>query len=128
MEAFLVWVKLKSGKLYINGTQVHNHCPADAIKHKMAPADRGQEKDGKYRLRLRGDNMLVVDQNVKSRAIPEKTACSWTRKKRGREAKRFVDMLLRQDPNPENVHGIAVRGTQQKVLLGRWLLCRSRIS
>ena len=67
------------------------------------------------------DNMLVVDQNVNPGRY-RKNGLFLDKKKRGREAKRYVDMLSVKTPTLKTSMESLSGGTQQKVLLGRWLL------
>ena len=121
MEAIFGLGEIRRGKLYIDGAQVHNRCPADAIKNKMALLTEDRRKTGNIGCASVVDNMLVVDQNVNPRRY-RKNGLFLDEKKRGREAKRYVDMLSVKTPTLKTPMESLSGGTQQKVLLGRWLL------
>lgn len=121
MEAIFGLGEIRRGKLYLDGAQVHNRCPADAIKNKMALLTEDRRKTGNIGCASVVDNMLVVDQNVNPRRY-RKNGLFLDEKKRGREAKRYVDMLSVKTPTLKTPMESLSGGTQQKVLLGRWLL------
>ena len=95
--------------------------PADAIKNKMALLTEDRRKTGNIGCASVVDNMLVVDQNVNPGRY-RKNGLFLDKKKRGREAKRYVDMLSVKTPTLKTSMESLSGGTQQKVLLGRWLL------
>lgn len=121
IEAIFGLTEIKDGKLYIDGKQIHNNCPADAIKNKMALLTEDRRKTGNIGCASVVDNMLVVDQNINIRRY-RRNCVFIDKKKRNNEARRYVDKLSIKTPNLKTPMESLSGGTQQKVLLGRWLL------
>jgi ABC-type sugar transport system ATPase subunit len=120
-EALFGLVPADTGEIRVDGRAVTIRCPADAIRHgiAMTPEDR----------RLRGlIPMLSLRTNLSLRALP--TLCRAGFVDHGRERTavgRLIDAFaIRATAQTVEVSTLS-GGTQQKVVIGRWLMAPPRI-
>ncbi len=118
MEAVFGLRKISSGRLFLNGNEIHNHTPQDAIRNKFALLTEERRATGIIPMLSVWDNILAVAYgkladnfigfiDKKKLGAPVETVCK--------------DLDVRtasMDTLIKNLSG----GNQQKVLVGRWLL------
>ena len=122
MEALFGLHGISSGKVTIEGKEIHNRQPIDAIKNGMALLTEDRRKTGIIGPGSITDNTLVVEQNVNPKRYHKAGLPFIDKAKRNQDAQKYVDMLSTKTPNLKTAIKTLSGGNQQKVLLGRWLL------
>lgn len=122
MEALFGLHGIFSGKITIEGKEIHNRQPIDAIKNGMALLTEDRRKTGIIGPGSITDNTLVVEQNVNPKRYHKAGLPFIDKAKRNQDAQKYVDMLSTKTPNLKTAIKTLSGGNQQKVLLGRWLL------
>ena len=122
MEAIFGATKLDSGKLYLEGEEVHFSNPKEAIAHKIGFVTEDRRRTG----------LLLAKNIVENTSLPSLPAHS---KKFGfvnkvwekQMAKVYMDKLKVKAPDMYTVLRTLSGGNQQKVILGKWMAADSRI-
>ncbi len=122
MEALFGLHGISSGKITIEGKEIHNRQPIDAIKNGMALLTEDRRKTGIIGPGSITDNTLVVEQNVNPKRYHKAGLPFIDKAKRNQDAQKYVDMLSTKTPSLKTAIKTLSGGNQQKVLLGRWLL------
>ena len=122
MEALFGLHGISSGKITIEGKEIHNRKPIDAIKNGMALLTEDRRKTGIIGPGSITDNTLVVEQNVNPKRYHKAGLPFIDKAKRNQDAQKYVDMLSTKTPSLKTAIKTLSGGNQQKVLLGRWLL------
>ena len=122
MEALFGLHGISSGKITIEGKEIHNRKPIDAIKNGMALLTEDRRKTGIIGPGSITDNTLVVEQNVNPKRYHKAGLPFIDKPKRNQDAQKYVDMLSTKTPSLKTAIKTLSGGNQQKVLLGRWLL------
>ena len=130
MEALFGLHGIASGKVTLNGKEIHIKEPLDAIRNGMALLTEDRRKTGIIGPASITDNTLVVEQNVNPKRY--RKGLFIDKAKRNQDAQKYVDMLSTKTPSLKTaIKTLSSRetlikqlsgGNQQKVLLGRWLL------
>ena len=120
MEALFGLRRIEHGSIMIDGKEVHNRRPMDAIRNKMAFLTEDRRKTGNIGCASVADNTLVVEQNVDPGRYRSGLLLNYS--KRNSDAQHYVDRLSIKTPSLKTRMESLSGGTQQKVLLGRWLL------
>ncbi len=122
MEAIFGLHGIEKGTICINGKEIYNKKPIDAIKNGIALLTEDRRKTGIIGSSSVVDNTLVVQQNAHSEEYIKKGLPFIDYKKRNMAAQKYVDALSIKTPSLKTPIISLSGGTQQKVLLGRWLL------
>ena len=120
MEALFGLHSIASGKVTLNGKEIHIKEPLDAIRNGMALLTEDRRKTGIIGPGSITDNTLVVEQNVNPKRY--RKGLFIDKAKRNQDAQKYVDMLSTKTPSLKTAIKTLSGGNQQKVLLGRWLL------
>ena len=105
----------ESGKLYIEGKQVHIKSPKDAIKHGIGLCPEDRKEEGLVLHRSINDNITV--------SIFDKIAAHGILKRK-KEQEISEQAVKKYNVKTPSIHKAVVElsgGNQQKVILGRWL-------
>lgn len=127
MEALFGLHGVAGGKVTIEGKEIHNKRPIDAIKNGMALLTEDRRKTGIIGSSSVADNTLVVEQNVNPKRYRKAGLPFIDYNKRNQDAKKYVDLLSTKTPSLKTQIKTLSGGNQQKVLLGRWLLTEPNI-
>lgn len=112
---------LDGGTVVINGTEVHFHSPADAIRTGVGFCSEDRKADG-----IIPD--LSVRENLTLAALPMLTRAGIVDRKQQEEiVDRFIQRLSIKTSGPEQKISELSGGNQQKVLLARWLCLNPRL-
>lgn len=122
MEALFGLHTVSEGRVSIEGKEIHNRQPIDAIKNGMALLTEDRRKTGIIGSSSVADNTLVVEQNVNPKRYRKGALPFIDYGKRNKDAQKYVDMLSTKTPTLKTAIKTLSGGNQQKVLLGRWLL------
>lgn len=110
-----------SGRIWVDGQEVHIRRPSDAIAHGigLVPEDR----------KLQGLILgMVVRENTTLANLQEVSRLGFIHRGQEIEAtRRFVDLLRIRTPSTEQIVRNLSGGTQQKVVLAKWLFTRSKV-
>lgn len=112
----------ESGQIFVDGKEVHIHCPMDAIKNGVVLAPEDRKKDGLC-------TKLSIRQNL---ALPNLDwVCSKfgviNSSKENKLCEKAVDDLKIKTPSVEIDSGNLSGGNQQKVVVGKWMARDSRV-
>ncbi|MFA9465314.1 MAG: sugar ABC transporter ATP-binding protein [Velocimicrobium sp.] len=127
MEAIFGLREIAKGTISIDGKPIHNKKPIDAIKNRMALLTEDRRKTGIIGSSSVADNTLIVQQNANPKKYTKKGLPFIDYKKRNKDAQKYVDALSIKTPTLKTAIQSLSGGTQQKVLLGRWLLTQPNI-
>lgn len=127
MEALFGLRSISAGKVTIDGKEIHSKQPMDAIKNGMALLTEDRRKTGIIGSSSVTDNTLVVEQNLHPERYKKGGLPFIDYGKRNKDAQKYVDTLSIKTPNLKAAVQTLSGGTQQKVLLGRWLLTEPNI-
>lgn len=122
MEALFGLHAVAEGKVTIEGKEIHNKRPIDAIKNGMALLTEDRRKTGIIGSSSVADNTLVVEQNVNPGRYKKAGLPFIDYNKRNQDAKKYVELLSTKTPSLKTQIKTLSGGNQQKVLLGRWML------
>ncbi|MGB4660717.1 MAG: sugar ABC transporter ATP-binding protein [Mobilitalea sp.] len=127
IEAIFGLHAIAEGTLRIEGKEIHNKKPIDAIRNGMALLTEDRRKTGMIGSSSVADNTLIVQQNAHPKQYTKKGLPFIDYKKRNADAQKYVDTLSIKTPTLKTAMQSLSGGTQQKVLLGRWLLTQPNI-
>lgn len=127
MEALFGLHGVAEGTVTIDGKEIHNRQPIDGIKNGMALLTEDRRKTGIIASSSVADNTLVVDQNINAGRYKKGGLPFIDYGKRNQAAQKYVDTLSIKTPTLKTPIKSLSGGTQQKVLLGRWLLTEPNI-
>ena len=127
MEALFGLHGVAEGKVSIEGKEIHNRRPIDAIRNGMALLTEDRRKTGIIGSSSVADNTLVVEQNVNPGRYKKAGLPFIDYNKRNQDAKKYVELLSTKTPSLKTQIKTLSGGNQQKVLLGRWLLTEPNI-
>ncbi len=127
IEAIFGLREISKGTIHINGREIVIKKPRDAIKNGMALLTEDRRKTGIIGSSSVVDNTLIVQQNVNPKEFSRKGLHFIDYKKRNAAAQKYVDILSIKTPALKTIIQSLSGGTQQKVLLGRWLLTQPDI-
>lgn len=127
IEAIFGLREIANGTISIEGKEIHNKKPIDAIKNGMALLTEDRRKTGIIGSSSVADNTLIVQQNVNPKEYTKKGLPFIDYKKRNEDAQKYVDTLSIKTPTLKTAIQSLSGGTQQKVLLARWLLSQPNI-
>ena len=112
---------MRSGKIFINGEEVHIKRPRDAIDHKIAFVTEDRKKTGAIQVKSVGINISLAN-------LSKYCHFGFIDKKAEHEAVSLgIEELKIKTPNAEQEVQFLSGGNQQKVILAKWLLTNSRI-
>lgn len=113
--------KHRSGKVYIDGKEVHISSPVDAMKHGLALVPEDRKLDGLYMVQ-------DITYNTSIEVLGDfMHGISVDRKKEEEITQKYIDMLSIKTPSQAQRAGNLSGGNQQKVMIGRWLATRPKI-
>ncbi len=127
IEAIFGLRGIAKGTIRIDGKEIYNKKPIDAIKNGMALLTEDRRKTGMIGSSSVADNTLIVQQNAHPKLYTRKGLHFIDYKKRNADAQKYVDTLSIKTPSLKTAIQSLSGGTQQKVLLGRWLLTQPNI-
>ena len=115
MQAIFGLTKKYSGKIWLNGKEVHFSSAMQALQHGMALVPEDRKLDGLYHVQSVKYNSTieVLGDFIKGAYLDS-----------GKEnsiAQKYVDMMNTKTPTLEQAIGNLSGGNQQKVMIGRWL-------
>src|SRR5579859_835676 len=113
---------LDSGEIYVMGQQVHIKTPTDAVKHGITYLSEDRKR---YGLTLGMD----VETNIVLAAFKRFLGpAGWVKTDQTRKtAKHYVDTLAIKTPSLERKTKFLSGGTQQKIVIGKWLTANTNI-
>lgn len=109
--------KRNSGKIFINGKEVHMSHPSEAIQNKMALIPEGRKKQSLFLKFSVKDNITAVFLN---RALNRFKLISGAKERK--IANEYVDKLAIKTPGIQQKIINLSGGNQQKAVIGRWLV------
>ena len=110
-----------SGHIFIHGKEARIRSPRDAIRHGVGFVTEDRKEQGL----VLG---LTVRENVTLAHLDLLSHYGFIRRQQERSAaRRFIEALGIRTPSPEQVTRNLSGGTQQKVVLAKWLLTESRV-
>jgi ribose transport system ATP-binding protein len=114
-------VKRDSGKIYLNGKEIHPKCPKDAIELGIAlvPEDRKRHGAILHNSINHNINMPIYDRTSKFSVIDENLEKETTEKQ-------IKELLIKTPTMNQRVKNLS-GGNQQKVILGKWLAANSQL-
>jgi len=116
METLFGIRKKSSGKIYVEGKQVHIHDPGDAIQNRMAMLTEDRKYNGCFQ-------PLSVWENIGMASVSHYCKKGFVKKKGLLKAvKKLQGQLRIKTPGFEQKMVNLSGGNQQKVLVGRWSL------
>ena len=109
--------KATSGTITLSGKQVSIKRPGDAIKHKIALITEDRKKFGLNLLATSRDNLTsIIEPDLCHKGF-------FDGKKANSKAIEMIDRLNIKVSSPKQIVGSLSGGNQQKIVLGKWLLC-----
>ncbi|MCX7024309.1 MAG: sugar ABC transporter ATP-binding protein [Spirochaetes bacterium] len=113
---------IKSGKIWIDGKQVHIPNPIQAKRHKIALLTEERRTTGIFPVLSVFDNTLIanIDRYVRPNRLLD-------RKRGSADVARSIDMLHVKTPSAATFMKNLSGGNQQKVIVARWLLTEPEI-
>lgn len=118
VEAVFGLRKIRSGKLFMNGREIKNQTPQDAIKNKFALLTEERRATGIIPMLSVWDNTLVVAY----RKLADNLLGIIHKKKIGKSVNEVCTELDVRMASTDTLIKNLSGGNQQKVLVGRWLL------
>lgn len=108
---------IESGKIYMNGKEIHIKSPIDAKRHKIALLTEERRASGIFPVLSVLENTVIANQKhyVKRNLLLDD-------KKRKEDTEKSIDMLNIKTPSFRTLIKDLSGGNQQKVLFARWLL------
>ncbi|MBD9096273.1 MAG: galactose/methyl galactoside ABC transporter ATP-binding protein MglA [Haemophilus parainfluenzae] len=122
VEAIFGVRELKEGTIKLNGKIVKNHTALEAINHGFALVTEERRSTGIYSNLSIEFNSLIS--NMKSYLTPWKLLSN---KKMASDTQWVIDAMNVKTPSHKTTIGSLSGGTQQKVIIGRWLLTQPDI-
>ncbi len=112
---------IDSGEIWLNGTRVDIHSPRDAIQLGIGLVTEDRKELG---LIL----SMVVRENISLANLDSLTRFGFVKRREERKAAlKFVEDLMIKTPSIEQQVQNLSGGTQQKVVLAKWLFTKSRV-
>ena len=112
---------IDAGAIYIEGQRRYIRSPQDAIRYRLGLAPEDRKQQGLVLL-------MSVQSNVALALYDRLTQLGFIHSKRRQEvAQRYVDQLKIKTPNLDRQVRYLSGGTQQKVVIARWLACGASI-
>lgn len=109
--------KATSGTITLSGKQVSIKRPGDAIKHKIALITEDRKKFGLNLLATSRDNLTsIIEPDLCNKGF-------FDGRKANSKAIEMIDRLNIKVSSPKQIVGSLSGGNQQKIVLGKWLLC-----
>ena len=106
-----------SGLVKIDGEEVLIKTPKDAIKHKIALITEDRKKFGLNLMASSRDNLTsIIEPELCHKGVFDK-------KKANDKASQMIEKLNIKVSSPRQIVGSLSGGNQQKIVLGKWLLC-----
>ena len=111
-----------SGKVFVNGKEVHFKSPKDAIAHKVGMVTEDRRTTGLMLKAMIKDNEVLPSliYHMKSMGFADQ---KWI----DAVSKEYVGKLRVKTPSVETIIGNLSGGNQQKVVLAKWLIAESQI-
>lgn len=115
MECIFGLTKKYTGKISIDGKEIHFTSPVQAIEHGISLVPEDRKLDGLYHIQSVKYNSTieVLGEFIKGIFLNKKTEENI--------AQKYVDMMKTKTPSLEQLIGHLSGGNQQKVMIGRWL-------
>lgn len=115
MECIFGLTKKYTGKICIDGKEIHFTSPVQAIEHGISLVPEDRKLDGLYHIQSVKYNSTieVLGEFIKGIFLNKKTEENI--------AQKYVDMMKTKTPSLEQLIGHLSGGNQQKVMIGRWL-------
>lgn len=115
MECIFGLTKKYTGKICIDGKEIHFTSPVQAIEHGISLVPEDRKLDGLYHIQSVKYNSTieVLGEFIKGIFLNNKTEENI--------AQKYVDMMKTKTPSLEQLIGHLSGGNQQKVMIGRWL-------
>ena len=122
METIFAARKAESGKVFVNGKEVHLKGPKDAIENKIGLVTEDRRRTGLMLKATIKKNMVLpsLTKNMLKLGFVN-------RKWEDKTASEMVKKLNVKTPSTETVIGNLSGGNQQKVILAKWLIADSDI-
>lgn len=121
VEALFGIRELETGEIYVNGKQVKNQSPREAIKNGFALVTEERRSTGIF-------GMLDIKFNSTIANIDSYTKLGVVDNKRCEEDTKWViDSMRVKTPSQKTLINTLSGGNQQKVIIGRWLLTQPDI-
>ena len=121
MKAIFGLGKHRSGKVYIDGKEVHISSPVDAMKYGLALVPEDRKLDGLYMVQ-------DITYNTSIEVLGDfMHGISVDRQKEEEITQKYIDMLSIKTPSQAQRAGNLSGGNQQKVMIGRWLATNPKI-
>ena len=122
MEAIFGATKLDSGKIFLEGKEVHFHNPKEAIEHNIGLVTEDRRRTG----------LLLAKNIIENTSLPSlpfhAKKLGFVNKKWEKDAaKKYMDKLKVKAPDENTILNTLSGGNQQKVILGKWLAADSNI-
>jgi ribose transport system ATP-binding protein len=114
--------RINSGEVIMNGTRLLLHSPADAIEAGIAYLSENRKEDGLAVKMQLAENITMANVQQISRRFGV-----LSRSQEMEAAQRYVEELLIKTPSLAQVVNNLSGGNQQKVVVGKWLFCDSKI-
>ncbi len=121
LEAIFGLASRRSGKIFINGTEVTNKSPKDAIKNGFALVTEDRRGSGIFSILSVMENTVIssLSQHTKAGLISLRSAKRTTRE--------YIKTLRVKTPSEMTRIGTLSGGNQQKVIFARWLLTKPTV-
>jgi ABC-type sugar transport system ATPase subunit len=115
MQCIFGLTKKYTGKVFLNGNEVHFVSAADAVENGMALVPEDRKLEGLYQIQS-------VKYNSTIEVLKEFIKGAYLNKKRETSiANKYVKMMNTKTPSLNQPVGHLSGGNQQKVMIGRWL-------
>ncbi len=112
---------LASGKLYLDGVEIKNRTPREALKNGFALLTEERRASGIF-------SILDIKENTTIASLKKISRGPFISERRAKEATRDAIRKMRiKTPSDKTKIGTLSGGNQQKVILGRWLLTEPRV-
>ena len=122
METIFGARRADSGKVFVNGKEVHFNSPKDAIAHKIGMVTEDRRTTG---LMLKA---MIKDNEVLPSLIYHKKSMGFADQRWiDKVSREYVEKLRVKTPSVETIIGNLSGGNQQKVVLAKWLIAQSQI-
>lgn len=122
MEAIFGATHIDSGKIYLEGQEVHFNSPKDAINAKVGLVTEDRRRTG---LLLQ----KKIKENISLPSLPDhKSSIGFVDTKWETDvAEEYMKKLKIKAPNIDTILSTLSGGNQQKVILSKWLVANSRV-
>lgn len=115
MNAIFGKWKKAGGRLYMKGTEINIHSPADAVQHGLAMVTENRKEDGFV-------GVLDIGHNICLAKLPQLSRHGFMNKKKETEnAEKYFELLDVRAPGIFTEAQTLSGGNQQKMILGKWM-------